>query len=442
MTDIFISYAHEDRDIAQALAGEFSARGLEVWWDEDLRAGDDWASKIMGTLDTVRLVVTLWSPSSINSEWVSLEAGYALVKNKLVPAKVMPVETPSPFRSVQEADLTGWAQDRASDAADELTSCLIQRLALLRDGPTEPTVRRMLAQLRHDVRLGGRFIAAGLLTGVPLMILSGVLWAHVEAVVEFQIDPAMPANFTVSGSAQLMLTILTGVLGWTGWLFLRNAAKLQHRLEFSLGASKQQISDALSGSSLVSTSSAFVKILCLAFIFGSAITAVPTVAAISVSVLLRDPEYFNPSHLFLDVIVTLPFFLIAFVTQLRWFNPSRWDILPGPWRWYAIRRTQQGFDQLLFDPHIAHTLTADEVVTLRAALHEAAESIWSSLNAELATAHRRLRTIQFLHELFRGTLFESALSHVLSVELWKTADRALPDRSAEDQLQILLRFFS
>lgn len=442
MTDIFISYAHEDRDIARALAGEFSARGLDVWWDEDLRAGDDWAKKIMGTLDTVRLVVTLWSPASIKSEWVRLEAGYALVKNKLVPAKVMPVKTPSPFRSVQEADLIGWAPDRASEAADELSASLIQRLALLRDGPTEPAVRRKLAQLRHNVRLGSRFIAAGLLTSVPLIILSGLLWAHFEAVTELQIAPAMPTNFTVSGSAQVMLTILTGVLGWTGWLFLRTAAKLQHRLEFGLGASKRQIGDALSGNSLVSTSSAFVKILCLAFVVGSTIASVSTVSAIAVSVLLRHREYFNPSHLFFDVLVTLPFFLIAFFTQLRWFNPSQWDVSPKLLRWYAIRHTRQGFDHLLFDPRVTHTLTADEVVKLRAALHEAAESIWSFLNEELATAHRRLRTIRFLHELWRGTLFETALSHALSVEMWKTADKALPDRSAEEQLEILLKFFS
>ena len=74
-----------------------------MWWDEDLRAGNDWAGEIMGTLDTIRLVVVLWSPSSTGSEWVSLEAGYALVKKKLIPVRIAQVETASPFRSVQEA---------------------------------------------------------------------------------------------------------------------------------------------------------------------------------------------------------------------------------------------------------------------------------------------------------------------------------------------------
>jgi TIR domain len=38
--DVFISYAHNDRAKAQALAQALERRSLDVWWDPDLRAGE------------------------------------------------------------------------------------------------------------------------------------------------------------------------------------------------------------------------------------------------------------------------------------------------------------------------------------------------------------------------------------------------------------------
>ncbi len=32
--DIFISYAHDDRDTAQRFADAFIAEGFDVWWDD------------------------------------------------------------------------------------------------------------------------------------------------------------------------------------------------------------------------------------------------------------------------------------------------------------------------------------------------------------------------------------------------------------------------
>ncbi len=44
MSDIFISYAREDREIAGRLAGALEAAGWSVWWDSKLRAGTStWA---------------------------------------------------------------------------------------------------------------------------------------------------------------------------------------------------------------------------------------------------------------------------------------------------------------------------------------------------------------------------------------------------------------
>ena len=51
---VFISYAHEDKDVAQALADALRARGCRVWIDvENMRIGDDLADRIGKAIDSV-----------------------------------------------------------------------------------------------------------------------------------------------------------------------------------------------------------------------------------------------------------------------------------------------------------------------------------------------------------------------------------------------------
>ena len=48
MTDVFISSAREDRAFAGRLAEAFGARGIKVWRDRDLIAGDNDRARICG----------------------------------------------------------------------------------------------------------------------------------------------------------------------------------------------------------------------------------------------------------------------------------------------------------------------------------------------------------------------------------------------------------
>ncbi|HEX2123689.1 MAG TPA: toll/interleukin-1 receptor domain-containing protein [Thermoanaerobaculia bacterium] len=48
----FLSYASEDRDAVEALAGQLEARGVEVWQDQqDLRAGDKWDRVLIDVIE-------------------------------------------------------------------------------------------------------------------------------------------------------------------------------------------------------------------------------------------------------------------------------------------------------------------------------------------------------------------------------------------------------
>jgi len=108
MTDVFISYANEDRERARDLATALEARGWSVWWDRKIIAGQTFDQVIEHELDTAKCAVVLWSKDSVASEWVRNEAAAAANRGVLVPARIDDVKPPLEFRRKQTADLVGW----------------------------------------------------------------------------------------------------------------------------------------------------------------------------------------------------------------------------------------------------------------------------------------------------------------------------------------------
>jgi formylglycine-generating enzyme required for sulfatase activity len=108
VSDIFISYASQDRDRIGALVEALEARGWSVFWDTALLPGETWLGKISSELDAARCVVVVWSKGSIGSHWVHEEAGEGQRRKILVPAMIDPVTIPLGFRSFQAANLVGW----------------------------------------------------------------------------------------------------------------------------------------------------------------------------------------------------------------------------------------------------------------------------------------------------------------------------------------------
>ena len=74
MSEIFISYASEDRARAQMLADALSARGWSVWWDRKIPLGKSYDEVIEKALAQAKCVIVLWSAVSVASEWVRNEA--------------------------------------------------------------------------------------------------------------------------------------------------------------------------------------------------------------------------------------------------------------------------------------------------------------------------------------------------------------------------------
>ena len=111
MTDVFLSYANEDRERAATLARSLEAAGWSVWWDRKIVAGHAFDEAIERELETAKSVVVLWSRSSVTSEWVKNEAAAAAERDVLVPASIERVRLPLEFRRKQTADLADWTGD-------------------------------------------------------------------------------------------------------------------------------------------------------------------------------------------------------------------------------------------------------------------------------------------------------------------------------------------
>lgn len=97
MTDVFISYAREDRDRAHKLANALAAFGWSVWWDRKIITGEAFDQAIERELETAKSIVVLWSEHSIASEWVKNEAAAASERGVLVPALIDSASYPSSF---------------------------------------------------------------------------------------------------------------------------------------------------------------------------------------------------------------------------------------------------------------------------------------------------------------------------------------------------------
>jgi hypothetical protein len=111
MSQIFLSYAREDRQKAELLADVLSRRGWSVWWDRAILPGRSFEDDIERQVQEARVIVVLWSRAAVASEWVRNEAAEGRKRGILVPARLDDATIPLSFRGVQTADLLGWDGD-------------------------------------------------------------------------------------------------------------------------------------------------------------------------------------------------------------------------------------------------------------------------------------------------------------------------------------------
>jgi hypothetical protein len=100
MADVFISYSKSHTAVTRELAHELEAKGLTVWWDTDLLAGETFRDRIIEELRACKAAIVIWTPQSVKSAYVISEAERARLSNKLVQLRtcdVDPSDLPPPF---------------------------------------------------------------------------------------------------------------------------------------------------------------------------------------------------------------------------------------------------------------------------------------------------------------------------------------------------------
>jgi hypothetical protein len=79
MKHIFISYSHEDSEIADRLAADLRDAGLSATYDKwMLRVGDSILEKVASVVSESAFIIVLLSPWSVESKWVKKELSLAM----------------------------------------------------------------------------------------------------------------------------------------------------------------------------------------------------------------------------------------------------------------------------------------------------------------------------------------------------------------------------
>jgi hypothetical protein len=105
MSDIFISYSKDDRARVMQLVQYLEAQGLTIWWDQHLDIGTTFRATINQQLQRARLVLVVWSNSSISSRFVHDEADLAMRQGNLLPVRIDNVDPPLGYRQLQTTSI-------------------------------------------------------------------------------------------------------------------------------------------------------------------------------------------------------------------------------------------------------------------------------------------------------------------------------------------------
>jgi hypothetical protein len=82
---VFISYSHENREIAGMIKEAFTILGIDSFLaHEDIPGGEEWENEIKGELKKCNIFVPILTNEFKESEWTDQETGAALIRNATI----------------------------------------------------------------------------------------------------------------------------------------------------------------------------------------------------------------------------------------------------------------------------------------------------------------------------------------------------------------------
>lgn len=166
MSDIFISYAREDKGRVEILAKTLQATGWSVWWDPHIPPGRRFDQVIEEALAAARCIIVVWSSHSISSLYVVAEAKEGAEREILVPVTIEDVKVPLIFRQFQTARLTDWHGSTQDPEFEKLVKGIENTLGV----PATPskTTEDSSSGIRAPVVRRGGFFSIG--SNLPLSV--------------------------------------------------------------------------------------------------------------------------------------------------------------------------------------------------------------------------------------------------------------------------------
>jgi formylglycine-generating enzyme required for sulfatase activity len=128
MSDIFLSYASEDRQRVAPLVRALERHGWSVWWDRTILPGRTYDIVIEEALEAARCVIVVWSEAFVVSPWVFTEAEEGRQRDILIPVLFDEVRPPFGFRHIQAARLLDWQETAVHDEFDTLVQAIQARI--------------------------------------------------------------------------------------------------------------------------------------------------------------------------------------------------------------------------------------------------------------------------------------------------------------------------
>ena len=132
--DVFISYAHQDRTVANAVCATLEAHGIRCWIaPRDILPGSDWGEAIIDAIQGAKALVLVFSSSSNDSDQIKREVertvhqGIAVIPFRI--EDVLPNKTLEYFISTQHwlDALTPPLEDHMAHLAETITVLLAKK---------------------------------------------------------------------------------------------------------------------------------------------------------------------------------------------------------------------------------------------------------------------------------------------------------------------------
>ena len=88
--DVFISYSHHDKAVADAICARLEQDGIRCWYaPRDIRPGEIWAESIINTIENVKVMIVVFTEDSNKSPQVlkeitnAVNAGVTIIPFKM-----------------------------------------------------------------------------------------------------------------------------------------------------------------------------------------------------------------------------------------------------------------------------------------------------------------------------------------------------------------------